>query len=79
MTGGEKGLYISDIIHKTYIRVDEEGAEAAAVTAVIMEETAMPVEEPAPIVFNADHPFLFTIYDTTDGTMLFTGITADLG
>lgn len=79
MTGGENGLYISDIIHKTYIRVDEEGAEAAAVTAVIMEETAMPVEEPAPIVFNADHPFLFTIYDTTDGTMLFTGITADLG
>ncbi len=79
MTGGENELYISDIIHKTYIRVDEEGAEAAAVTAVIMAETAMPIEEPDPIVFNADHPFLFTIYDTTDGTMLFTGITANPG
>lgn len=79
MTGGENDLFVSNIIHKTYIRVDEEGAEAAAVTAVISQETAMPIDEPDPIVFNADHPFLFTIYDTTDGTMLFTGITADLG
>ena len=78
MTGGENNLYVSNIIHKTYIRVDEEGAEAAAVTAVIMKETEMPIDEPDPIVFNADHPFLFTIYDTTDGTMLFTGVTANL-
>jgi serpin B len=78
MTGGENDLYVSKIIHKTYIRVDEEGAEAAAVTAVVMEETAMPIEEPQPIIFNADHPFLFSIYDTTDGTILFTGITANL-
>ncbi len=78
MTGDPNDLYITDIIHKTYVRVDEEGAEAAAVTVVIMAETAMPVEEPEVIIFNADRPFLFAIYDTTDGTVLFSGVTANL-
>lgn len=79
LESGEQDLFISDIIHKTYIRVDEEGAEAAAVTAVVMDAMAMPNEEPEKIiVFDADRPFLFAIYDTTDGTVLFTGVTANL-
>lgn len=77
MTGNENDLFISDIIHKTYIRVDEEGAEAAAVTVVIMETTAMPNEPIEKTVFCADRPFIFAIYDTTDNTVLFTGITAN--
>jgi serpin B len=77
MTGGINDLFISDIIHKTYIKVDEEGAEAAAVTVVIMETTAMPNEPKEETVFCADRPFIFAIYDTTDNTVLFTGITAN--
>jgi len=65
MTGAANDLYISDILHKCYIRVDEKGAEAAAVTEVIMKETSMPVEENLK-TFTADRPFLFAIYDETD-------------
>ncbi|MDD3958904.1 MAG: serpin family protein [Oscillospiraceae bacterium] len=71
-------LYVEDIVHKTYIRVDEEGAEAAAVTAVIMNAKSAIKPERETILFNADRPFLFAIYDTTDGTVLFTGVTANL-
>ncbi|MBN1892313.1 MAG: hypothetical protein JW780_05980, partial [Clostridiales bacterium] len=79
MTGGNNDLFVSDIVHKTYVRVDEEGAEAAAVTAVVMDLAAMPIEDPEEVIdFNADRPFLFAIYDTTDNTVLFTGVTADL-
>ena len=73
MTGSDNDLYISEILHKCYIRVDEKGAEAAAVTEVIMETTsAMPEEEKIKI-FTADRPFLFAIYDETDNTVLFLG------
>lgn len=78
MTDGPNGLFISDILHKTYVRIDEEGAEAAAITTVIMAETAMPIDPEQPVIFNADSPFLFSIFDTTDGTILFTGITATI-
>jgi len=71
-------LYIEDIVHKTYIRVDEKGAEAAAATVVIMNAKSAPYEDPQAVIFNADHPFLFAIYDMTDGTVLFTGVTAEL-
>lgn len=77
MTGAANDLFISDILHKCYIRVDEEGAEAAAVTEVIMETTAMPVEEDLKR-FNADRPFLFAIYDETDSTVLFLGAVGQL-
>ena len=79
MTGGNNDLFVSDIVHKTYVRVDEEGAEAAAVTAVVVDVTAMPSEDPEEVIdFNADRPFLFAIYDTTDNTVLFTGVAANL-
>lgn len=78
MTGSPNDLFVSEILHKTYIRVDEEGAEAAAATAVIVGTTAMPVEEEFK-VFTADRPFIFTIYDRLDNTILFIGIVSDLG
>ncbi len=60
---GDKSLVISAAIHKAYIDLDENGTEAAAATAVIMEmATAMAPQyaPPPPIVFTADHPFLFS-------------------
>lgn len=77
MTGSDNGLYITDILHKCYIRVDEKGAEAAAVTEVVVGETSMPVDEDLKS-FTADRPFLFAIYDETDNTILFLGAVGQL-
>lgn len=63
---------ISNIIHKTYIDVDEEGTEAAAVTAIIMMGSAMPRPEEI-IDFKADKPFTFLIRDNVSGETLFIG------
>lgn len=63
--------YISDVFHKTYIRVDEKGTEAAAVTEMIMNTLSMPTGEP--LLFEVDMPFMYYITDTSDGTILFIG------
>jgi len=63
-------LFIDEVIHQAYIKVDEEGTEAAAATVVIMKLTSMP--EPKP-VFNADHPFIFLIQEQETGNILFMG------
>lgn len=69
---GSDPLFISNVIHKAFVAVDEEGTEAAAATAVIMEATsAMPEEEPVLMVF--DHPFIFLIRDSESGLILFMG------
>jgi serpin B len=67
-----EALYISAVIHKAFVDVNEEGTEAAAATGVAM--TAMAERQPEPIpVFRADHPFLFLIRDTKAGSILFMG------
>ena len=60
-------LYIAHVLHKAYVAVDELGTEAAAATAVVMEEESMPEE------MRVDRPFLFLIRDTEQGTILFLG------
>ena len=55
----EKDIFISSIIHKTYIKVDEKGTEAAAVTAIVMRYKSA-LLEPIPVM-KVDHPFLFVI------------------
>lgn len=64
-------LKIDLVIHKAFVKTDEEGSEAAAATAVIMERA------PAPIIdrfnFRADHPFVFMIRDNQTGSLLFLG------
>ncbi|MEO0020891.1 MAG: serpin family protein [candidate division WOR-3 bacterium] len=63
-------LAIGDVKHKSFIEVNEEGTEAAAVTSVEMVMTAIPVNS-FNLVFN--RPFLFLIQDNTTGTILFIG------
>ncbi len=67
---GKRDLFISAVIHKAYVDVNEEGTEAAAATAVVMITSAMPGQLP---VFRADHPFLFLIRDNKTGSILFIG------
>jgi len=73
---GTRDFSISAAIHKAFIDVNETGTEAAAATSIIMRATAMRVEPP-PIVFNANHPFLFLILDTRSGSILFFGRVVD--
>lgn len=63
-------MFISDVIHKTYINVDEEGTEAAAVTAAAGGTTSAP---PKPIEIKFNKPFYFIIRDNTSGNPLFIG------
>jgi serine protease inhibitor len=58
------------VIQKTYIGVDEDGVEAAAVTALI-SRTSLPSD--TPVLFMADHPFQFFIYDETQELTIFEG------
>ncbi len=68
---GRRDLFISAVIHKAYVDVNEEGTEAAAATAVTMKLTSVgPTRIP---VFRADHPFLFLIRDNHSGSILFIG------
>jgi serpin B len=80
MTGdNDRKLFISAVIHKAFLVVDEEGTEAAAATAVVMRgATAVaPGPRPKPIVFRADHPFLLMIRDNRSGAILFMGRVTD--
>jgi serpin B len=74
MTTAEK-LYISAVLHKAFIAVDEKGTEAAAATAVAVAATGIP-QKPK-VVFRADHPFIFLIRHRPTGAALFVGRLVD--
>ncbi len=77
VAGEPHDLHISDVIHKAFIDVNEEGTEAAAATAVaVATASAVRVPEPTP-EFRADHPFLFLIRDTRNDSILFLGRLAE--
>jgi len=63
------GLLISRIIHSTFVEVNEEGTEAAAVTIVEMSTTSMPVRP----VFRVNRPFIYIIREQSTGVILFVG------
>lgn len=67
----DKGnMSITDTIHKTYIKVDEEGTEAAAVTGIGMAGSALP---PKPVTIKFNKPFTFVIKDKVNNEILFMG------
>jgi serpin B len=66
-------LKIEAVIHKTYLKVDESGTEAAAVTAVLMNSYCASEETRRPPVMRVDHPFVFIITDMASGNILFAG------
>jgi serine protease inhibitor len=68
-----RDLLISDVIHKAFVDVNEEGTEAAAATGVIINRAMIAQRPRPPIVFRADHPFVFVIRENKSGAMLFMG------
>jgi len=77
MGGGPGDLALSDVIHKAFIDVNEEGTEAAAATAVAVVKSAAVIREPPTPVFRADHPFVYLIRDTRSDSILFLGRLVD--
>ena len=69
MTGG-RDLFISNVMHKAFVEVNEEGTEAAAATGVGMKLLSLPAPPP---VFRADRPFIFMILDNNTQCILFIG------
>jgi len=67
---GNHDLFISDVIHKAFVAVDEKGTEAAAATAVMMQATSIMMTD---VNLTIDRPFIFIIRDTTSGQILFVG------
>jgi len=67
----EGGLYISRVLHKTYIETNEEGSEAAAVTAVEISYTSAGPDQP--YFFTINRPFIYFIQEKSTGTILFIG------
>jgi len=73
---GTHDLYIGLVVHQAVVAVDEQGTEAAAATGVMMPRGGMPRTD-KPIVFRADHPFVYVIRDTKTNAVLFMGRLAD--
>lgn len=67
-------IYVSEVMHKSYIRVDEKGTEAAAVTGITVGVTTA---GPDTSVFRADHPFVFLIREKDTNSILFIGKVID--
>ncbi len=68
--GDDGCLYIGDVVHQAFVSVDEEGTEAAAATAVMMQTESA---KPRPVSVTVDRPFIFLIRDRATGTALFVG------
>lgn len=68
---GTRDLFISDVFHKAFVAVDEEGTEAAAATGVVIEATS------APPMLTVDRPFVFLIRDRETGAVVFIGRVVD--
>ncbi len=64
-------LFVSRVIHQTYVSVNKWGTEAAAATVVIIEKTSLPMPK---YQFKADRPFLFMIVHRDTGLVLFIGV-----
>jgi len=71
-------MMISDVVQKSFINVNETGTTAAAATGVVgITAVSTPTPDPNLVSFDADHPFVFAIYDNATNTILFLGSMAD--
>ena len=67
---GKKDLYVSDVLHKAIIEVNEKGTEAAASTVISVGTTSLPAQS---YELNFDHLFIYVIYETTTNAIIFMG------
>ncbi|MPN64990.1 hypothetical protein SDC9_212769 [bioreactor metagenome] len=70
-------IYISRVLHKTYIAVDEKGTKAGAATAVEMSTTSAQLEEPKTVYL--DRPFVYMLIDCETNLPIFIGTLTDTG
>lgn len=66
-------IFVSEVLHDCVVKVDEEGTEAAALTAIMLEATSMPVIPETVTEFHIDKPFIFVIQDNSSDMILFIG------
>ncbi|KAI3821107.1 hypothetical protein L1987_08664 [Smallanthus sonchifolius] len=77
MFDSSESLYVSGIQHKSFVEVNEEGTEAAAVTATVMAGSSGMTMTNKKVDFVADHPFLFAIREDVTGVVLLMGQVID--
>ncbi len=70
-------LFISDVEHKTWVKVDEEGTEAAAATSIGISVAAVRAGPIPAFVMIVNHPFFFAITEEQSGALLFAGVVMD--
>ena len=71
---GTRNIYISQVVHKTFIKVNEKGTEAAAATGVQFKNVVNPIRI---VDLKIDRPFIFFILDKQSGALLFMGRLVD--
>ena len=69
----DDNVYISSVLHKAFIEVNEEGTEAAAVTMIHAKSCSATSSGPTPIEFKCNRPFLFVLHDTVTNCIFFIG------
>lgn len=70
-------IYISRVLHKTFIAVDERGTKAGAATAVEMKDESAPIDEPKTVLL--DRPFVYMLIDCDTNLPIFIGTMMDTG
>jgi serpin B len=71
---GTHQLFVTDVLHKAFVKLDEKGTEAAAATAVVIAPGSA---GPDPATLEAVRPFIFLIWDHSTGAILFVGRVVD--
>ena len=74
---GEENIYISQVLHKTFLKLDEKGTRAGAATAAVIYATSALTASPPQVIL--DRPFVYLLIDTETNLPLFIGIVSDAG
>ncbi len=69
----KNNLYLSKVLHKAFIEVDEAGTEATAATAIVLNRKSASTNNKPPVIFRADQPFIFMIRENSTNSILFIG------